>query len=449
MKESKISISSFLKVRVGTYKPNDSRITKYKRLEKIDFSGEIHLSDKPSKTNMIIVEPGDLVISGINVAKGAISIYQGTENISATIHYSSYTFDSSKVNIDYFKKFLKSPLFIQELEKQVKGGIKTEIKPKHLLPIQINLPSMEEQLKINEYFNLIDNKLFNIDNEVQLQSTYLSKLRQSILQEAIEGKLTEDWREKNRKSITKGDPNTDAVALLEKIKSEKEKMIAEGKLRKDKPLPAIKKEEIPFVLPEGWVWCRLGEVITEPPKNGYSPKESNKETNVKSLKLGATTWGVFDRNKFKFIDEEIPINSTYWLKFNDILIQRSNSLEYVGVSAIYTGKDFEFIYPDLMMKIRPYYLEMVKYLHKTLSSPFNRDYFRKSAKGSQKTMPKINQEIVLNTILPLPPLAEQHAIVEKIESLMKSVEELETQVQERKRYAEDLLQSVLREAFEG
>ena len=144
MKESKISISSFLKVRVGTYKPNDSRITKYKRLEKIDFSGEIHLSDKPSKTNMILVEPGDLVISGINVAKGAISIYQGTENITATIHYSSYTFDSRKVNIDYFKKFLKSPLFIQELEKQVKGGIKTEIKPKHLLPIQINLPSMEE-----------------------------------------------------------------------------------------------------------------------------------------------------------------------------------------------------------------------------------------------------------------------------------------------------------------
>jgi type I restriction enzyme S subunit len=63
--------------------------------------------------------------------------------------------------------------------------------------------------------------------------------------------------------------------------------------------------------------------------------------------------------------------------------------------------------------------------------------------------PSITNNQFESTILPLPPLAEQHAIVEKIESLMKSVDQLETQVQERKRYAEDLLQSVLREAFEG
>lgn len=92
----KVPISSILEERDGHYKPTDRKICKLKRLNKIDFSGSIHLSDKPTKTNMIIVEPGDLVISGINVAKGAIAVYEGKEPITATIHYSSYIFDEKK-----------------------------------------------------------------------------------------------------------------------------------------------------------------------------------------------------------------------------------------------------------------------------------------------------------------------------------------------------------------
>ena len=125
----KVKIGDFLTEREGRYKPNDKEISKYQRLDKIDFSGHIHISDKPTKTDMIIVFPGDLIISGINVAKGAISVYQGKEPVCATIHYSSYTFDDKKVDLDYFKYFVKSPAFIFALQQQVKGGIKTEIKP--------------------------------------------------------------------------------------------------------------------------------------------------------------------------------------------------------------------------------------------------------------------------------------------------------------------------------
>ena len=94
----KVKIGDFLTEREGRYKPNDKEISKYQRLDKIDFSGHIHISDKPTKTDMIIVFPGDLIISGINVAKGAISVYQGKEPVCATIHYSSYTFDDKKVD---------------------------------------------------------------------------------------------------------------------------------------------------------------------------------------------------------------------------------------------------------------------------------------------------------------------------------------------------------------
>ena len=129
----KVKIGEFLTEREGRFKPDDKRISKYQRLDKIDFSGNSHLSNKPTKTDMILVQPGDLVISGINVAKGAITVYQGDEPVCATIHYSSYTFDSSKVDLDYFKFFVKSDAFVAAIQKQVKGGIKTEIKPGMLL----------------------------------------------------------------------------------------------------------------------------------------------------------------------------------------------------------------------------------------------------------------------------------------------------------------------------
>src|SRR5690554_3664545 len=439
-------LSDFLTAREERYKPNDSFIASFKRINKIDFTGQIHILEKPTRTDMIVVNPGDLVISGINVAKGALAVYEGDEPVVATIHYSSYTFDKNKIDIDFLKRFLKSPSFIIELQNQVKGGIKTEIKPKHLLPLKLKIPNLAEQQIINRYFNAIENEAIYLSNEITTQSTLLSQLRQAILQEAIEGKLTAGWRKEN--PIRKGDPDLDAEALLKKIKIEKEKLIKEGKIKKQKPLAEIKAEEVPFGLPEGWVWTRLGEILKNPPRNGYSPKEVNYETKVKSLKLGATTWGVFNPLERKFIDEDIPDDSVFWLKPNDILIQRSNSIDYVGVTAIYTGKENEFIYPDLMMK-----LEIVKpisffYSHKVLSAPFCLEYFRKNAKGAQKSMPKINQGVVNNTLIPIPPLAEQQAIVDRVEKLLFMVDELEKQVSERKEQSEQLMQAVLREAFE-
>ncbi len=439
-------IGQFLKERGGRYDPGDETVHGLKRLNKIDFSGEIHLSDKGSKTDMIVVEPGDLVISGINVSKGAIAVYHGKEAITATIHYSSYIFDENQIEIDYFKRFVRSQSFIQALKDQVKGGIKTEIKPKHFLPLEIHLPDLESQKETVCFFMRIENEMHDLCGEITHQQTFLKHLRQRILQEAIEGKLTAEWRKQNPVLIS-GDNH--ASKLLEKIKAEKERLIKEGKIKKDKPLSPITDAEKPFDLPDGWVWCRLGDIILHLPRNGYSPKEVARETSIKSLKLGATTYGKFNPKEFKYIADEIPEDSVFWLEPEDILIQRSNSLDYVGVSAIYTGKSKEFIYPDLMMKIKIMRPLAVNLIYIFLSSPLIRDYFRSRAKGSQQTMPKINQGVVINTSLPIPPIDEQSAIVERVDKLMGMVDELEKQVSERKGQAEMLMQSVLREAFAG
>lgn len=436
----KVKIGDFLTEREGRYKPDDSKISKYKRLDKIDFSGTIHISDKPTKTDMIIVHPGDLVISGINVAKGAVAVYQGDEPVCATIHYSSYTFDSSKVDLDYFKYFVKSPAFIAALQKQVKGGIKTEIKPKHLLPLEISIPDLQNQQEIVKKISLQLKKTEQLSVEIESQKNYIKQLRQNILQEAIEGKFTADWRKQN--PVQKGNPDYDAEALFEQIQKER----INGK--KQKELSPITDKEKPFEIPKGWKWVRLGEIIKEPPRNGYSPKAVDFETPIKTLKLGAVTYGIFDSNEYKYINEEIPKDAYCWLKNGDFLIERSNSVEYVGICAIYTGKDNEFMYPDLLMRFRTQDVLSKQYIHTALISPFNRSYFMSKAKGAQKTMPKINQECVVNTMIPLPPLKEQEEIVNKVETLLAKVTTLETQIQDRKSLSDKLIFSIIKENLE-
>ena len=435
----KVKIGDFLTEREGRYKPDDSKISKYKRLDKIDFSGNIHISDKPTKTDMIIVHPGDLIISGINVAKGAVAVYQGDEPVCATIHYSSYTFDSSKVDLDYFKYFVKSPAFIAALQKQVKGGIKTEIKPKHLLPLEISIPDLQTQQEIVKKISLQLKKTEQLSVKIESQKNYIKQLRQNILQEAIEGKLTADWRKQN--PVQKGNPDYDAEALFEQIQKER------NNEKKQKELSPITDKEKPFEIPEGWKWVRLGEIIKEPPRNGYSPKAVDFETPIKTLKLGAVTYGIFDPNEYKYINEEIPKDAYCWLKNGDFLIERSNSVEYVGICAIYTGKDNEFMYPDLLMRFKTQDILSKQYIHTALISPFNRSYFMSNAKGAQKTMPKINQECVVNTMIPLPSIAEQNEIVKQIERNLQTISDLENQILKRELQTKQLMQSILKDAF--
>lgn len=380
------------------------------------------------------------MISGINVAKGAVAVYQGKEPVCATIHYSSYIFDEKKVDLEYFKYSVKSPSFVSVLQQQVKGGIKTEIKPKHLLPLEITIPDLENQRQIVKQVSENFKRVEKLNKEIESQETYTKQLRHNILQEAIEGKLTVDWRKAH--PFVKGNPDFDAEALFEKIQKEKKTD------RKQKTLSPITEEEMPFEIPAGWKWVRLGEIINEPPKNGYSPKSVNFATSTKTLKLGAVTYGIFNPNEYKYINEIIPKDSCYWLKNGDILIERSNSPEYVGICAIYDGKDNEFIYPDLLMKFRVNELLSTKLIHKILISSFSRKYFMSKAKGAQKTMPKINQETVVNSMLPLSPLAEQKEIVAKVESLLAKVTELENQISLRKEYADKLMKSILKDAFE-
>jgi type I restriction enzyme M protein len=166
-----------------------------------------------------------------------------------------------------------------------------------------------------------------------------------------------------------------------------------------------------------WPIVRLGEVIESKPKNGYSGSPVDRPTNLKVLSLSATTSGEMDLSKFKFLDEDIPIDSPCRCRRGDIYLQRGNTKELVGTAAIFDSDDEDYIYPDLMIRVRADEAKIRShYLLTVLKSAPVREYVTSNAVGAAGSMPKINQAIVESIPIPLPPLNTQQAIVAEIEA---------------------------------
>lgn len=432
----KVKIGDFLTEREGRYKPDDSKISKYKRLDKIDFSGTIHISDKPTKTDMIIVHPGDLVISGINVAKGAVAVYQGDEPVCATIHYSSYTFDSSKVDLDYFKYFVKSPEFIAALQKQVKGGIKTEIKPKHLLPLEISIPDLQTQQEIVKKISLQLKKTEQLSVEIESQKNYIKQLRQNILQEAIEGKLTAVWRKQN--PVQKGNPDYDAEALFEQIQKER------NNEKKQKELSPITDEEKPFEIPGGWKWVRLGDISDI--VRGGSPRPAGDKNyydgKIPFLKVADITNS--DEKElwtYTYTIKEAGLKKTRFVEKETLML--TNSGATLGIPKICmiatTFNDGIAAFLDIKNRITKEYLY---YFLKSKTQWF----LKEAAKGQGQ--PNLNTDIISSTVFALPPLTEQKEVVTLVEKHLQTISDLENQITEREQLTKQLMQSILKDAFE-
>ena len=260
-------------------------------------------------------------------------------------------------------------------------------------------------------------------------------LRKSILTLAVQGKLVPQ------------DPNDEpAEELLKRSLAERRKL----KRTDATKMQALSAEEaLGYDIPESWRWQQLDDLLVFGPTNGFSPKAVDYETPVRSLTLSATTSGRFKGEHSKFITTEVPSDSDLWLRDGDILVQRGNTIEYVGVAAIYRGQPHRFVYPDLMMKLRVSAAFDVGFIHLAMSHEAARDFLRARASGTSGSMPKINQTTLRRLPLPIPPLAEQRRIVAKVEQLMALVDALETQLAASRATAENLLAAVVAELTEG
>jgi len=194
----------------------------------------------------------------------------------------------------------------------------------------------------------------------------------------------------------------------------------------------------------------LPELLSVPMSNGYSGKPVHKVTQQRVLSLSATTTGVFQPEYFKYLDEDGLSDRDIWCEPGDVMVQRGNTAEYVGVPAIYTGKSRQFIFPDLMIRLRanPKFVSAA-YLCYALSAPRIRDEMRRKAKGSAGSMPKINQKILSEIEVPYFKPDVQRRITQDIDAATSHADAIEGAIEEQLGRANALRQSILKQAFSG
>jgi restriction endonuclease S subunit len=436
MKEfTKVSIGSFLVERTKRFKPSQANELKLSRIEKIDFNGNIHLvPHKQTNTNMILIKKGDLVISGINVEKGAISVYKGDDDVTATIHYSSYEFDENKIDIDFLKWFLKSNSFKKILSEAAGGGIKTELKAKNFLQLEIYLPDLSIQREIVQKLESVKDEIENISKLTQENYNLLLNLRNSILQDAIHGKL-----------VPQDENDEPARELLENTKIKKELLIKEKKIKKEKTLPQITDKEKPYELPNGWEWVRLGELGTV--QGGATPSKGNP-----SFWKGDIPWISPKDMKKKYIVNSIDkITEDALIKTSSLKLIPTNSLLFVvrgmilahsfpvSINKIAVGTNQD------MKSLTPYNENIINFLYYVILAEKGR--ILKLIERSTHGTCRLETEKLLSTLIPIPPLNEQKRIVEKVDQLMALCDDLEQSVEQTKQESEKLMKAVLQEAF--
>lgn len=338
----------------------------------------------------------------------------------------------------WLEYFLKQGDFYKSLAPIARGAATKRIQPAALFAVRLPVPSLPVQDKILARMDLCVSEHAKLEEEITHQETLLTKLKQAILQEAIQGKLTADWRAAN--------PDTEpASELLHRIQTEKACLNVGKKIGKEKPLPEIIQKEVPFEIPKGWVWCRMGEAgIFQRGKSKHRPRNDPRLFDGGNIPFVQT--GDVARSKHKGF--RIDTCSSY---YNEVGLSQSR-LWPAGTMCITIAANiaetgfltFPACIPDSVVTFTPVvsgkspeFLQMFIGLTRTAIEKF-------APATAQKN---INLQILNELALPLPPLAEQAVIVERVEALMRTCQALEAEIERSRSHAAHLLQAVLKEAF--
>lgn len=312
------------------------------------------------------------------------------------------------IDVNFLKVVVESPFFLEFLFKKSAGTAQKGVYLNTLKEALIPIPPIEEQKrivnKIKELFVEID----SYDNHYlaleALNKRFPKDLEKSILQFAIQGKLVNQ--------DTSDEPSSE---LLKRISEQKERMIKEKIIKKEKPLPPITEEEIPFDIPETWEWVRLKNISTFGNFNQASPEKINPDDWVLDLKeIEKNTGRILEQ---KTASEKTIKSNKYKFNQNDVLYGKLRPYLNKVTIAPHEGYCTTEIFPITLIKgVYPKYIQYV------LMSPYFLNYAHSLSYGVK--MPRLGTTQIANALIPLPPANEQIKIVEKIEEMIKPVRNL-------------------------
>ena len=294
---------------------------------------------------------------------------------------------------------------------RAKTSTNGNIKTSDITELVVPLPPLAEQYrivaKIEELLPYVDRYAKAYEKLEQFNAKFPEDMKKSILQYAIQGKLVKQRAEEGT-----------GEELYRQIQAEKQRLIKEGKIKKEKPLAEIAEDEIPFDIPESWKWVSVGSVCVNI-QYGSSQK-SSATGKVPVLRMGniQNSRLVWDKLVYTSDDEEI---AKYPLQYNDLLFNRTNSKELVGKTAIYKS-EFPAIYAGYLVRVTPL-LMCSDYLNYVMQSQFYWSYCQ-TVRSDAIGQSNINAEKLKRFVFPLPPFAEQKRIVAKLEEILPLCERL-------------------------
>lgn len=388
------------------------------------------------KSNMFLVKEGDFILSGIDARNGAFGIIP--KELNDAIVTNDFWYFEIDENIILKELFLEltSTKWFDEICKKGSDGTTQRIRLQKdkFFDQEVYLPKTNEQKELLKKIKEFKLKRENLNFEICKSIDLINDLKQSILQEAIRGKLTEEWRIQN--------PDIDpAMELLKRIQAEKVQLIKEKKIKKEKPLPPIDDNEIPFELPKGWVWSRLGSIFSTtsggtPTKaiskfwNGnitwYKSGELNDSELINDSSEKITNEGLKESSATLFPKGTLLI-AMYGATAGKLAILNREATTNQAVCGFYENK-----YVD------------TKYLFYYLFSQRNK-MIEESWGMSQ---PNISQTYLRNFLFCFPSLEEQHVIVKKTEKLLNKSSALQEEMKTMQQQSDLLLKALFNEVFE-
>ncbi|WP_433632721.1 restriction endonuclease subunit S [Chryseobacterium cucumeris] len=431
-----IKFKDFLKRSKIPIEINDTE--RYKRVTIKIKHGGVSLRDEEigkliGTKKQFVLKEGQFILSKIDARYGAFGIAPAeVDNAIITGNFWAYNVDFNLIDIGWFNQFTNSQFFYDLCERASSGITHRKyLSEDSFLNNEIDLPSLDDQKKSIKKISELKNTFSLASAEITHQLDLIKDLRQAFLREAMQGKLVNN-------DTSDGKTGAD---LLQEIQFEKEKLIKEKKIKKSKPLAPISEDEIPFEIPQNWVWCKAGEISYSIVPNRDKPKSFTgdipwiTQTNFseKSFKLD------YSKTEIGLSETEIELYNCRIMPVNSIVMSCVGRFDLVCLldKAIVANQQLHCFVP--FNNISPKYLTY----NIKLFSKFIID------KAIKTTIMYVNKEKCESIKISLPPLEIQERIVTKLDELMDYCDDLEKSVKESQNYNEQLLQQVLREALEG